>query len=117
MNRWRAFVRVSRKQVTARVLDPQDDEVLRARLPRYSDHPRALLTWLEGLALWSGAPLFAVVAADNTALECVQDLLGGVRYPADSALVRIEVEVPGRRLRLRPRAKTRTPGAAPASDR
>jgi hypothetical protein len=79
------------------VTDEQGDEVLRTRLPRPNNHPRALLTLLEGVALWSGAPVSAVISAAG--LEpgsSASELFGAPWAPADSALVRLDV-VEGRR--------------------
>lgn len=40
------------------------DTLLKARLCPQMSHPRALVTLLEGLALWQGCKVHAVVAAD-----------------------------------------------------
>jgi len=42
----------------------EGDDLLKALLPSYPDHPRALLTMLEGLALWCGEPLCVAISAD-----------------------------------------------------
>ena len=38
--------------------------IVRAHFTGFPDHPRALLTMLEGLALWQGAPLGVAISAD-----------------------------------------------------
>jgi hypothetical protein len=63
------------------VTDPTGRDVLRAALPRAPGHYRALLTMLEGLALWSGAPLFGVIGVDDP----VCDSLGLGRFGADES--------------------------------
>ena len=47
------------------VTSPEGDDVIKARLPLRPPHPRALLTMLEGVALFSGEPLCAVILAGN----------------------------------------------------
>ncbi len=97
MQRWRTTVHVARSTVKILVTDEEGDEVLRARLPRASNHPRALLTLLEGVALWSGAPVTAVISAAAAARStCGSELFGAPWAPADSALVRLDV-IEGRR--------------------
>lgn len=59
---WNISIRVSSQEVKVLVTDQTGDELLKARLPIFVSHPRALLTVLEGLALWSGGPLTAVTS-------------------------------------------------------
>ena len=90
MERWQATLRLTRT-VKLLITNAEGDEVLRARLPRRCDHPRALLTLLEGLALWSGAPLIAAVSVDDSVRHLSDaHLFGGQVWPAESALVRVE---------------------------
>ena len=62
----------------------EDDEVLKAVLPRPSlpPHPRALPTLLEAMALWYQAPVHAVLCATEeeswSRLGLVDDFLFGV---------------------------------------
>jgi hypothetical protein len=79
------------------------DEYLRARLPLRMEHPRALLTLLEGLALWSGtSPLSAAVSAAASARDSFAcDLFGPDLWPVGSPLVRMLWVDPERRRRLR----------------
>jgi hypothetical protein len=47
------------------LLQEGPDEILKAYLPgcHSMQHPKALLNWLEGLALWLNQPLLVVVSA------------------------------------------------------
>jgi hypothetical protein len=99
---WTTTVRVNPTAVKILLTDPMGHEVVRARLPRHPDHPRALLMLLEGLALWSGQPLCAAISVAASARRgCDWELLGGTLWPAESALVRVDFVEPVRRRRLR----------------
>jgi hypothetical protein len=87
---WRTTIQVSYREVKLLVSDELGDELLRARLPAKADHPRSLLSLLEGLALWSGSPVTAAISVVGPArFSCDKDLFGGALLPADSALVRL----------------------------
>jgi hypothetical protein len=90
MRDWKPILRVSQGQALLLVTSEFDD-VLKARLPLTPHHPRALLTLLEGLSLWSGHPLtVAVSAADH--LEWIgSGLFGNDFIPAESQLVQFRV--------------------------
>ena len=45
--------------------------ILKARLPEAPHHPRALETLAEGIALWCGRPLYAVLGAADPDPLCV----------------------------------------------
>jgi hypothetical protein len=83
---------------------PERGDVLRARLPLHPQHPRALLTLLESLALWRGQPVrVAIDAAVPFQSWLDSGAFGDELYPADSPLVAFEVALHGRhvaRLRL-----------------
>ena len=64
MAKWKSVLGVTRDAVRVLVITTDGDDILKAHLPVYPEHPRALLTVLEGLALWHGAPLCAVISAD-----------------------------------------------------
>jgi len=101
MSQFRATIGLGR-EVKLLVTDEMGDEVVRARLPFLPDHPRALLTLLEGLALWCGSPLTAAVSVARSArYSCDRELFGGAFGPADSALVRFFVVERHRPRRLR----------------
>jgi len=76
-------------------------DLLKARLPLAPEHPRALLTLLEGLALWAGGPICAVISADDPPiLTCDGALFGGDRWPVESTMVQFEQRPTGRRRRI-----------------
>lgn len=62
-SRWRALLRVCEPDLQLLVIDGEGDRV-KARLPLRSEHPRALVTVLEGLAMWQGQRLDAVQYVD-----------------------------------------------------
>lgn len=89
---WSAWLDVKGDSVKLRVWDAKGSLALRAELVRHPDHPRALLTLLEGLALWSGAQLYAAISAPAPAgpsldLAAVDDQ----GWPEESALVRFQL--------------------------
>lgn len=102
MSPWRAMIEVTNPAVRCLVTDGQNNEILKALLPSFPNHPRALLTMLEGLALWSSSPLDAAIcAAPSLERFCGEALFGGRLLPLDSALVRFtEVEPAPRRRTL-----------------
>ena len=63
---WSARVRLRPVRLELVVTDLERD-LLRASLPTPQLHPRALVTVLEGLALWQGAVLHTAVYADERA--------------------------------------------------
>jgi hypothetical protein len=46
------------------VTGPAGEDLLKAQLASSPEHPRALLTVLEGLALWCAEPLCVAISAD-----------------------------------------------------
>lgn len=77
-------------------------DVLKARLPLRPQHPRALLTLLEGVSLWSGEPLIAVIVAEPGSPRWLDSgLFGDELWPGESQLVRYEIGGHGRPKRLR----------------
>lgn len=100
MSTWATTVQMT-DMVKLLITDEDGNDVLRARLPRRCAHPRALLTLLEGLALWSGSPLTAVISVDESDRRPSSDLFGGGLWPAESALVRFDYHQRCRQLRLR----------------
>ena len=95
MRPWKGSVRATPREVKVLVVDPQQGDLLKARLPLGAQHPRALLTLLEGLALWRGQPLRVVVratsAGDGRPCWSGSGLFGDELWPAESQLVRYEV--------------------------
>jgi hypothetical protein len=100
---WTCALRLLPSELKLLVRAPELGEVLRARLPLHPQHPRALLTVLEGLAIWHGQPLrVAINAAVPFQSWFDSGDFGDRLYPGDSPLVSFEVERRGRHLaRLR----------------
>jgi hypothetical protein len=98
---WTTSLRVTAHETTLLVVDAELGDVLKARLPMPPRHPRALLTLLEGLALFAGQPLsVAISAAWSSAPWLDSGLFGDELWPAESLLVRFVAARPGRRRRL-----------------
>jgi len=99
MAKWKAGLEVLPDAVQLLMTSPEGDDVVKARLPDDPDHPRALLTVLEGLALWCGEPLDVAIFAANG----VSHSLGlgpfddSDTWPVESALVHFEFVAPARR--------------------
>lgn len=95
MRPWKGVVRATSREVKVLVFEPQQGDLLKARLPLRAQHPRALLTLLEGVALWRGQPLRVVVSAasadDGRPFWCDSGLFGDELWPGESQLVRYEV--------------------------
>jgi hypothetical protein len=102
MNRfWTISMRVTTREVTLLVRDEEIGDLLKARLPLSPKHPRALLTLLEGLALWRGRPLRVVLSATGPSIPWLgSDLFGDDLWPGESPLVTFAVVHRGRRRRL-----------------
>ncbi len=101
MSCWNTTLEVTPEAVWLLVRDAQGDEVLKALLPGSPRHPRALLTLLEALALWSGEVLCAAICADGTVVPSPGSHEEEL-WPEESPLVRFEFLLPrgrGRRLR------------------
>ena len=95
---WLAKVLLTKDGFTKLWIENPEGDLLKARLPR-PKHPRALLTLLEGAALWTGSPLCAAISVEGRPDPTfVADLFGG-DWPGDSALVRFVTAV--RRDRVR----------------
>jgi len=95
MRPWKGSVRVTTRDVLVLVVDPQQGDLLKARLPLGAQHPRALLTLLEGIALWGGQRMRVVVSAasadDGRPCFCDSGLFGDELWPGASPLVHYEV--------------------------
>ena len=69
------------------------DDILKARLSPSPAHPRALVTLLEGLALWQGAPVCVAVSANEKSQACFDQVFcgyGGGLFGPESPLVHLE---------------------------
>jgi hypothetical protein len=88
---WRCTLRVTQQQTTLLLSGP-DGDLLKARLDTRPCHPRALLTLLEGLSLWSGEPLCVALTVDELSRSLLPStLFGDELWPGESALVRFEI--------------------------
>lgn len=100
MHRWKLAIEPTIRNTKFLVTDPDGHELVKAALPPIPQHPRALLTLVEGLALWAGYPLTAVISVGPTWPRHFDEALFGTPLvPSDSALVRFEVVAPARRRR------------------
>ena len=99
---WQCSLRVAPGGVNLLLTAPSGD-LLKARLAPQPRHPRALLTLLEGLSLWVGAPLRVVLSVDESCRGLHDSMLfGDELWPAESPLVTFDVAARGgRRARLR----------------
>jgi len=98
MRAWQCTLRVTQHEAKLLLNSPNEGDLLKARLDPRPCHPRALLTMLEGLSLWSGEPLCVALHVDaRSPHEPGSMLLGDELWPAESALVRFEIAHRGRR--------------------
>lgn len=89
---WKSTLRITSTQTHLLVTDRELGDILKARLPMNPRHPRALLTLLEGLALWRGQPLISVISAGDGYPPWIgSGLFGDDLWPGESQLVRFEV--------------------------
>jgi len=97
---WPTTLRIGANELKLLVTSPEGDDLIKARLPIRPPHPRALLTLLEGVALWCGEPLAPVISAGEERdawLGCEQ--WGEELWPAESALVHYDFAIPPPRRR------------------
>lgn len=97
---WPTTLRIGQQDLRLLVVSPDGDDLIKARLPVRPPHPRALLTLLEGVALWSGEPLLAAISAGrhrDAWLGCEQ--WGDDLWPTESALVHFDYATPPSRAR------------------
>lgn len=99
MNRqWSGSLRVTAREASLLLHDEETGDLLKARLPMPPRHPRALLTLLEGLALWRGQPMrVAIFAADASVPWLGSGLFGDDLWPGESPLVSFTVAARGPR--------------------
>lgn len=90
MGTYKVALRCHPQSLQLLVTDDGDD-VLKARLSPSPAHPRALMTVLEGLALWQGAQLCVAASVDEGARDCFEQVFyaDGLLEP-QSPLVYIE---------------------------
>jgi hypothetical protein len=92
---WPTTLRIGDPDLKLLITSPEGDDLIKARLPRQTRHPRALLTLLEGVALWSGEPLYAVISAGPHRDDWLgSETWGDDLWPAESALVHFDFAIP-----------------------
>ena len=100
MAQWPTTIRIGSQHLKVLVTSSQGDGLMKGRLPVQPPHPRALVTLLEGVALYSGEPLYVVISAGNHrdawlgSEQWCEDL-----WPAESPLVRFDFAIPPPRRR------------------
>ena len=83
------------------VTSPEGDDLIKARLPIRPSHPRALLTMLEGIALFSGEPLRVVISASAHHDLWLDSPWAEEAWPTESPLVHFDFAMPVQRARRR----------------
>lgn len=102
MTLWPTTLRIGDNELKLLVTSPHGDDLLKARLPIRPPHPRALLTLLEGVALWSGQPVLAVISAGARRDDWLgSDEWGDDLWPFESPLVHFDFAIPPPRARRR----------------
>ncbi|HWL86988.1 MAG TPA: hypothetical protein VNO21_14365 [Polyangiaceae bacterium] len=96
---WIATLRPTTHELRILVRTRETGDLMQARLPARSAHPRAVLTLLEGLSLFRGQPMRAVicVAAPSPTPYDLGLLFGDELWPGESPLVQFDFELPVRR--------------------
>lgn len=89
---FRCTLRLTRTNMKLLVTSPEQGDVLKAQFDSCPCHPRALLTLLEGLSLWSGHRLHVALDVEERSLPWHDSrLFGDAVWPAESALVQYRV--------------------------
>lgn len=98
---WTGSLRVTAREASLLLEDEEQGDLMKARLPMPPRHPRALVTLLEGIALWRGQPMTVVVSAAATSVPWLgSGLFGDELWPGESQLVRFTVVRRASRRRL-----------------
>lgn len=101
MEKWQVSLRVDPSRVRLLVAGEETGDLLKAVLPLGPQHPRAMLTLLEGLALYRGERLDAAVIAESDCPPWLgSGLFGDELWPAESQLVRYRAVARGSRQRM-----------------
>ena len=92
MTPWKTILLVEPLALKILVIDARGKDLLKAHLPLPSAHPRAVVTLLEGLALWSRPPLSTVISVDGAVTPGQEDtLFGDALWPDFGPLVQLDV--------------------------
>jgi hypothetical protein len=101
MEPWAVTIRLDR-DLKLLVTSPEGDDLIKAKLPLRPPHPRALLTMLEGIALYSGEPVCAVISAGAYRADWLDaEQWSDDLWSAESPLVHFDFAVPLPRARRR----------------
>lgn len=96
MPSWTVVIRLTSETAWILVSDREGNDCLQARLAR-PRHRRALCTLLEGLALWSGAPLsVAISVAELDRWSFEEDVFGIDLEGPETDLVELSFLLPPR---------------------
>ena len=89
LHAWTATLQIGHDTLKVSVRNPDGEGVLRAEFSDHPAHPNALLTLLQGVALWNGTPLCAAIFVEHVVSPSLG--LGGwdnpELWPTESALV------------------------------
>lgn len=89
---WKTTLWLGPTAVRLLITDEDNHEILKARLPLRPTHPRAVLSLLEGLALWAGHPLgVALGVAGRSGPGFAGWIFDPDGMPGDSALLQFTV--------------------------
>ena len=95
---WTGSLRVNARETSLLLWDEEQGDLMKARLPMPPRHPRALLTMLEGVALWRGQPLRVALSVVDGSMEWLgSGLFGDELWPGESQLVSFAVAARGSR--------------------
>jgi hypothetical protein len=91
MTMWTCKLAMTPNEVQLLIQSDKIGDLLKARLTAEAGHPRALITLLEEVALWSGGLLGAAISADESVqIGCALGVFGDEPWQAESPLVRFE---------------------------
>ncbi len=91
MTPWKTILLVEPLSVKLLVKDAKGQDLLKAQLPLPPAHPRAVVTLLEGLALWSRPPLSTAIAVDDAVSPGQGDaIFGDALWPDFGPLVQLD---------------------------
>ena len=99
MSLWRPVLSFGAREMRVLVTDSDGSDLLKASLPLPARHPRAMLTLIESLALWSGERIGAVISAADRSQPGATWL--DETWPDESPLVRFDFVAPREKRRRR----------------
>lgn len=97
MEELKTRIQLSADGIKILITSTEGRDVLKAWFPDAPLHPRALLTLLEGVALWSKVPLYAAFIVEPSCPPSFEEaLFRGELSPELSPLVRYDFVLPRR---------------------